>query len=356
MKESLHHQFFKDLVVVELASVLAGPSVGKFFAECGARVIKVEHPNNGDVTRSWKVEGETNPISAYYASVNAGKEILRLDVSTSDSKHQLADLLKKADIVLMNFRNESAKKLGLAIEELRITYPSLIIGQIDAFNAHSNRPAYDIVLQAEAGYLSICGSKDSPARLPVAFIDILAGHQLKEGILMALLHKSKSNQGCVVRVNLLESAIGALMNQASNYLMANYLAQPMGTLHPNIAPYGEYFDCLDGKRLVLAIGNDVQFAKLIDLLGMPDLIKNERFCNNIARVNHRIELKEIMDPVFMRKHRKAWMEEFIENDIPAGAILNLQEVLDNEGASLVNTDTIEGFTVRTVKTVNLSIS
>jgi len=355
MKESLHHHFFKDLLVVELASVLAGPSVGKFFAECGAHVIKVEHPVNGDVTRSWKVEGETNTISAYYASVNAGKEILRLDLSSSDSKRQLADLLMKADIVLMNFRNESAKKLGLSIEESRTNYPSLIIGQIDAFDSNSNRPAYDIVLQAEAGYLSMCGSKDSPARLPVAFIDILAGHQLKEGILMGLLNKSKTNQGCVVRVNLLDSAIGALMNQASNYLMANYLAQPMGTLHPNIAPYGEYFECLDRKRLVLAIGNDKQFRKLLDSLGIPELIDDQRFCNNEVRVDNRIKLKEILEPIFKKRNRKMWMESFVENDIPAGAILNLQEVLDNEGRFLVNTDSIEGYAVRSVQTVNLRI-
>ncbi len=195
MEKSLHHQFFNDLVVVELASVLAGPSVGLFFVECGARVIKIEHPESGDVTRSWKVEGETNTVSAYYASVNAGKEVLRLDLSKHDSKAQLADLLQIADVVLMNFRQESAKKLGLSIEELQSEYPSLIIGQIDAFNTDSNRAAYDIVLQAEAGYLSMCGSKNSPARLPVAFIDILAGHQLKEGVLVALIKRMKTGNG-----------------------------------------------------------------------------------------------------------------------------------------------------------------
>lgn len=356
MEKSLHHQFFNDLVVVELASVLAGPSVGLFFVECGARVIKIEHPESGDVTRSWKVEGETNTVSAYYASVNAGKEVLRLDLSKHDSKAQLADLLQIADVVLMNFRQESAKKLGLSIEELQSEYPSLIIGQIDAFNTDSNRAAYDIVLQAEAGYLSMCGSKNSPARLPVAFIDILAGHQLKEGVLMGLLHKSRTNQGCVVRVNLLDSAIGALMNQASNYLMSNYLAQPMGTLHSNIAPYGEYFDCKDGKRLILAIGNDRQFVKLLDLLGIHELTEDERFTNNANRVIHRNALKTELEEIFKKRDRSVWMESFIAADIPAGEILNLEEVFERNGNSIVNISSIEGFTVRTVQTVNLNIN
>jgi crotonobetainyl-CoA:carnitine CoA-transferase CaiB-like acyl-CoA transferase len=355
MQQSIHTQFFKDIVVLELASVLAGPSVGRFFAECGARVIKVEHPLGGDVTRSWKVVGETDGISAYYASVNAGKEVIRLDLKNAADQLVLKDLILHSDILLSNFRDDSAKKLGLSLDELRVAYPNLIIGQVDAFNSESKRPAYDIVLQAEAGYLSMCGSKNEPARLPVAFIDILAGHQLKEGILMAMLHKSKGNSGCIVRVNLLDVAIGSLMNQASNYLMANYLAKPMGTLHPNIAPYGECFGCADDKQLVLAIGNDSQFEKMVQLLGMIDLLKDTRFQNNAMRVQNRKMLWEILAPAFALKKRSEWMEAFELHQIPAGAILNLQEVLEGSGKTLVTESEIEGFTVRSVQTVNLNM-
>jgi crotonobetainyl-CoA:carnitine CoA-transferase CaiB-like acyl-CoA transferase len=355
MEQSLHTHFFKDMVVLELASVLAGPSVGRFFAECGARVIKVEHPDGGDVTRSWKVPGEAGEISAYYASVNAGKEVIRLNLKDASALEKIHELLQKSTVVLSNFRDESARKFGLSPDELRNAYPHLIIGQIDAFSPESTRPAYDIVLQAEAGYVSMCGSKNEPARLPVAFIDILAGHQLKEGILMALLHQSRGNSGCIVRVNLLDVAIGSLMNQASNYLMANYLAEPMGTLHPNIAPYGECFGCADRKPLIVAIGNDAQFKKMLELLEMSELQKDVRFSNNAERVKHRSELWNLMAPGFARKNRSEWLNLCEKQQIPVGALLNLQEVFEGAGKQLITQSQIEGFTVRSVQTVNLQM-
>ena len=354
--KSIHESIFKDLVVLELASVLAGPSAGRFFAECGARVIKIEPPETGDVTRSWKLKGETGKISAYYSSVNAGKEILYLDLKSTQGLAELERLLAQADIVLMNFKATSARKMNLLPEQLRTRFPKLIIAQLDAFRRGENRPAYDIVLQAEAGYLSMCGNEQGATRLPVAFIDVLAGHQMKEGILMALLRRAQTHEGCIIRVNLIESAIGALMNQASNYLMQNHVASRMGTLHPNIAPYGECFVCKDGKELVLAIGNDKQFGLLLDKLNLNHLKNSEDFSNNPQRVKNRALLFKELSPAFKLQNRSYFEQLFEVSGIPYGSILTLDEVLDGEGKSLVHEELIEGELSRSLKTVNLSIN
>ena len=288
--------YFKDLLVIELASVLAGPSAGLFFAECGARVIKIENAKSkGDVTRSWLNSNENSVnISAYFASVNQGKELMLLNLDDEADLIALEHLLQKADVVISNFKSSSAKRWNLEAKQLRKRFPKLIIGQIDAFAEGDPRVAYDIVLQAEAGYLSMNGSPDFPARLPVALIDILAGHQLKEGLLLALMNRFKTETGAIVRVNLFETAIGALANQASNYLMSGLIPQAQGTLHPNIAPYGEWFLSADNKPLVLAIGSDVQFNKLLECLSLIELIGDLRFVSNEARLKNRTALAEIL--------------------------------------------------------------
>ncbi|MEX1188041.1 MAG: CaiB/BaiF CoA-transferase family protein [Bacteroidia bacterium] len=352
---SIHTDFFKDLKVIELASVLAGPSVGRFFAECGAEVIKVEPPEGGDVTRSWKLKGETGKISAYYASVNAGKSIKYLNIKDASDRLNLDALLEDADVVIMNFRMASAEKLELLPEQLRKKYPKLIIAQLDAFSEEDSRPAYDIVLQAEAGYLSMCGTANSPARLPVAFIDVLAGHQLKEGILMALIRKLKENDGSIVKVNLLESAIGALMNQASNYLMQNHLSGRMGTLHPNIAPYGECFLTSDGKEIVLAVGNDKQFHALLSALKLDALSNSASYMDNTSRVKNREALKLELQPAILKYSRVELQKLFRNANVPYGSILGLDEVLKGDGKSLIHEEYIEGEKAVSLKNVNLNL-
>lgn len=351
--ESIHGTFFKNLKVIELASVLAGPSVGRFFAECGAQVIKIEPPANGDVTRSWKLKGEKGKISAYYASVNSGKTIEFLDIKDATCRVKLDEYFVDADIVLMNFKTSSAAKMNLLPEQLRAKYPQLIIGQIDAFHADDDRPAYDIVLQAEAGYLSMCGTGDSPARLPVAFIDLLAGHQLKEGILMALLRKQQMGDGAIVRVNLLDAAIGALINQASNYLMMNHLAGRMGTLHPNISPYGECFRTADNKEIVLAIGNDNQFKALLKVLELPENSDSQLFHDNASRVKNRAELYDFLKPKFQRLTREDISRKLINAKVPYGSILSIDEVLNGAGKHLVHEEILDGEKAISLNTVNL---
>ncbi len=349
--------FFSDLLIIELASVLAGPSAGLFFAECGARVIKIENSTSGgDVTRTWYNSKETpGNITAYYASVNQGKEIKMLDLSDLEQLLVLEVLLAQADIVLSNFKPASARRLNLEASQIRKRFPRLIVGQIDAFGEDDPRVAYDIVLQAEAGYLSMCGTEETPARLPVALIDILAGHQLKEGVLLALMHRTKTGEGCIVRVNLLEAALGALANQAGNYLMTGMIPKAQGTLHPNIAPYGEWFRCGDDKRLILAIGNDRQFERLTQCLGLETLSSDERFKTNALRVINRSALADCLRPAFKKHVRDFWTKALHALQVPCGALLSLEEVFQGEARNLIQESVIENTLTKAVRTVNFQL-
>ena len=258
--------FFQGLRVVELAGVLAGPAVGMFFAELGARVIKIENSRTGgDITRQWKLsaEPEDSSVSAYYCSVNWNKEVRLLDLETREAQVEVHELVAGADLVISNFKPDSARRLRMDADTLRDLNGRLIYAQIDAFGPDEQRPAFDVVLQAEAGYLYMSGEPGRPpVKMPVALIDLLAAHQLKEAVLVALLQRERSGKGCTVRTSLFESALASLANQATNWLMGGLVPQPIGTQHPNIAPYGDIVHTADGKPLVLAVGTDRQFAAL----------------------------------------------------------------------------------------------
>jgi crotonobetainyl-CoA:carnitine CoA-transferase CaiB-like acyl-CoA transferase len=353
----MQDQFFKDIVVVEIASVLAGPSVGRFFAECGARVIKIENSRtHGDVTRTWFNSLENKDgISAYYASVNQGKEVVMLDLNLPSDLKKLESFLCMADVVISNYKKESAEKWNLNPEQVRKRFPQIIFGHLEAFGEDDNRVAYDIVLQAEAGYLSMCGTAENPARLPVAMIDLLAGHQLKEGILMGLLYKERTGKGVCVRVNLLDSAVGALINQAGNYLMTGMIPKGQGTLHPNIAPYGEWFTCKDGERIILAIGSQEQFHKLAHCLNLMELIDDQRFINNANRVKNRIALADLMRPIFIKEDRTYWNKLLNQQQIPCGSILTVKEVMEGAGKKLIREERIENTLTQAVSSVNFQM-
>jgi crotonobetainyl-CoA:carnitine CoA-transferase CaiB-like acyl-CoA transferase len=350
----MSNSFFENLVVIELASVLAGPYAGRFFREHGAQVIKIENPKQGgDVTRTWRNGNEkSDGISAYYASVNQGKKVIFLDLTTAEGHQKLLELLDSADILLTNFRIGEDEKFNLKLEVLKEQFPQLIIGQIDGFGLDDPRAAYDMVLQAESGYLSMTGSKNHPAKLPVALIDVLAGQQLKTGILMAMLQKQSSGKGGIVRVSLKDAAIASLMNQSANYLMSNWIPTAMGTLHPNIAPYGEYCRCKDGKDLVLAIGNNKQFEALLHVLDLHQLLNDVRFKENPDRVKNREALHLILNEAFKNAALDVWMKALVSVGVPAGAIKSVDEVLSDPSVAWMIEEeiTCEGQILKSVKT------
>ncbi len=324
--------FFKGLKVVELASVLAGPSVGVFFAELGAKVIKIENKKTGgDVTRSWKlpVEDKNEKTSAYFYAVNFLKQHLFLDLEKKHDLERCLNHLKTADILIINYKKGDDKKFGLDYAALKKLNPGLIYAQIHGFSAQDERVAYDLILQAESGFMSMNGTASSqPLKMPVAFIDLFAAHHLKEAILLALIRRNKNGAGAKVTVSLFDAAIASLANQATNWLIAGYLPQPSGSLHPNIAPYGELFQTKDGAWITFAIGSDKQFAALCKLTNLQRLINHHHYCTNQNRVKNRKNLYKLLAKAIRQLNYPFILKYATGNQIPVGKIRNLKEVFE----------------------------
>jgi crotonobetainyl-CoA:carnitine CoA-transferase CaiB-like acyl-CoA transferase len=347
---------FSDLIIIEIAGVLAGPSVGLFFAEQGARVIKIENPKTqGDVTRSWKLTNEPrhDKESAYYWSVNANKEVLFLDISQQSGLTQLYALVETADIVITNFKSGDDVKLKVDFSSLSKINPRLIYASINGFGKTNPRTAYDLILQAESGYMFMNGEKHSaPLKMPVALIDILAGHQLKEAVLIALLERYKTNKGCSVSVSLFDTAIASLANQATNWLIAHHLPEQQGSLHPNIAPYGEIFSTRDKQLVTFAIGSNSQFRALCQLLNL-NLHLDPLFSDNQQRVLNRARLSNILEEVINKVNFDPLFEQCLKINIPIGKIRNLEEVFKlPEAKAMIHSFIHTGKKIQTIRSTS----
>lgn len=343
-------KLFEGLKVVECASVLAGPQAGTFFSELGARVIKFENSKtNGDVIRTWHTPAEDKEsLASYYCAVNYKKEVRLRDLTLPEHHSELFAELADADILLSNFKYGDAEKLGLQDDFLRKQFPQLIHGKISGFEFDVKRVAFDVVLQAESGFMYMNGQPDSPpTKMPVALIDVLASHQLKEGILCALLERERGKGGSVVHVSLEKAALASLMNQGSYFLMTGKNPQRLGSLHPNIAPYGEQFQTGDGKMVVLAIGSNDQFRKLCRSLSMEEIASHENFATNAARVVHRTELANKLQEGISKYTFDTLEKEWKASQIPYGRIRTMEEVAETACAQAsVLTEEIDGTTTK----------
>ncbi|MCX6352373.1 MAG: CoA transferase [Bacteroidetes bacterium] len=322
----------KDLLVIELASVLAGPSVGQFLAELGAEVIKIENPKTGgDITRQWKTKDEdkSSDISSYFACCNWGKNSMALDITDAESRGSLYQLIARADVVICSYKHGDDVKLKVDYESLKAINQNLIYASITGYGEDNPNVAYDAVLQAETGYMSMNGEPNSPPlKLPLPFIDMLAAHQLKQAILAALLQKEKTGVGCKVSVSLFDAAISNLSNQGTNYLFNHKSPKAIGSSHGNIVPYGTPFQTLDGRYIVLAIGTDAQFARLCKIL-IIDLLNYE---TNAKRVAKREEVNAIIQEKIKTFQSVELIEKLHTSFIPAGIVQTIGEVLESPQA------------------------
>jgi len=354
--------FFKDLKVLEFASVLAGPAVGMFFAELGAEVIKIENKTTGgDVTRGWKQASEAadSPVSAYWASVNWGKKHLMLDLNVPADRELALRHALAADVVISNFKPSSARRMGFDPDSLQSQNPRLIYAQLNAYpDPEDESPAFDAVLQAEAGFLFMNGEPQRPpVKMPVALIDVLAAHQIKEAILLALLKREQSGKGSIVEVSLLESAIASLANQASNYLMNGHIPQRMGTQHPNIAPYGDTYVCADGQPILLAVGTERQFVQLCKVLGLENLLQNTDFQNNTARVKNRAQLNAVLEQAFSQWNLQEILTRLKAAGVPSARIRDMHAVFETPAAQamVLEGKTEDGTPTSCVRTIAFKI-
>ncbi len=352
---------FRDLTVIELSGVLAGPAVGMFFAELGARVIKIENKKtNGDITRGWKMDKEDSTAgkSAYYHSVNWNKQSLFRDLGNDTDRRDVIDLISSSDIVICNFKPGSAKKIGMDYSSLREINNELIYANITAYDSRSTKPGFDVTIQAETGWMSMNGEPEGPPlKLPVAVMDILAAHQLKEGILIALLHKMKTGEGSEVTVSLYDTAIASLANQASSWLNLGEIPQRMGSRHPNIAPYGDIFYTKDKKPVMPSIGTDVQFRNLCACLDVPEVASDTRFSTNSQRVKHRKQLIDEFDNFFSNFFSNELLERCARNEVPVSPIYNLKEVFERPESQqlILEQNEADGRISKRVKTAVFSI-
>ena len=281
--------------VLDLSRVLAGPWVGQTLADLGAEVIKVERPGSGDETRAWgppwlkNEAGEDVGESAYYLSANRGKKSIALDIASPEGRQAVRDLAAESDVLLENYKVGGLAKYGLDYESLKEVNPGLIYCSITGFGQdgpYANRAGYDFVIQGLGGFMSITGDADGePMRAGVAVADLFTGMYATVAVTSALLHRERGGGGQHIDMALLDCQVAALANQASNYHISGEPPGLMGNAHPNVVPY-QVVPTTDG-HIILAIGNDRQFAAFCKLAGRPELAADERFRSNAARIVNR---------------------------------------------------------------------
>ncbi|TNC29494.1 CaiB/BaiF CoA transferase family protein [Amycolatopsis alkalitolerans] len=310
-----------NLRVLDFSRVLAGPFATMLLADLGAVVTKVERPGTGDDTRSWGPPHDEHGQATYFQAANRNKDAIVLDLSDPRDRAEARRLALAADVVVENFRPGLMTEFGLGEEQLRPGNPGLIYCSITGFGrgAGARLPGYDLLVQALGGLMSITGDPaGEPQKVGVAVIDVFAGLFAATGILAALHHRTRTGEGQRIDVDLLSSLLAALVNQASSYTSAGVVPARMGNQHPSIAPY-ELLPCADGD-LVLAVGNDRQFAGLCRVLGAPGLADDERFATNAARVGNRACLRAELVRLLADRRVAAWVEELTARRVPAGQV------------------------------------
>ncbi|MDJ0748669.1 MAG: CaiB/BaiF CoA-transferase family protein [Woeseiaceae bacterium] len=325
-----------NLRVLDLSRVLAGPWAAQLLGDYGADVVKVERPGQGDDTRRWGPPW-LDKESAYFLSTNRNKRSMTIDLSRPLGQQLVRELAGEADVLLENFRVGTLARYGLAPDTLLAANPRLIVCSISAFGQSGTRasePGYDAMIQASAGLMSITGPADEeaggPQKVGVAIADIMAGMYAATAILAALQAREATGRGQYIDVPLYDSQVAWLANQNMNFLVGGAVPGRMGTAHPNLVPY-QAFQTSDGN-LMLAVGNDRQFAACMDCLELADHADDPAYATNAARVTNRGPLTAMMQSALETRSTASWLEEFADRGVPAGPINDLGEVLTNAHA------------------------
>lgn len=323
--------------VLDMSRILAGPWAGQLLGDYGADVVKVERPGKGDDTRQWGPPW-LGSESGYFLCANRNKRSLTVDIATAHGRQVIRELADKADVLLENYKVGTLKRYGLDPDALMTANPRLIICSISAFGQCGSRatePGYDAMIQGAGGLMSITGPADEeggePQKVGVAVADIMAGMYAATAILAALQAREKTGRGQLIDVPLYDSQVAWLANQNMNFLVGGAVPRRMGTAHPNLVPY-QAFPTSDGS-LILAVGNDRQFAACAECVGQGELARNDKFATNDARIENRATLIDILRKCLQRQTTAYWLEIFAESGIPAGPINDIGEVLTNDYAT-----------------------
>lgn len=327
--------------VLDLSRIMAGPWATQILADLGADVIKVERPDVGDDTRSWgppflKDElGQSTREAGYYLSVNRGKRSIALDIATSDGQEAIRRLAAVSDIVVENYKVGALRRYGLDYDGLKAVNPRLIYASVTGFGQTGPRKAaaaYDFAIQAMGGLMSVTGERDGmpgggPQKVGVPIVDIMTGMYTVIGVLAALARRNETGQGDYIDLAMLDVQTGFLANQAMNWLLSGKPPVRGGNRHPNIQPQ-DVFPCADGS-IVLAVGNDAQFAKLSTILEQPGWASDERFATNPARVRNHALLDSMLRAAFAGRSRDALIAALDAAGVPCAPINTVPEVFDD---------------------------
>ncbi len=326
----------KGLRVVELARILAGPWIGQTLADLGAEVIKVEAPE-GDDTRRWgppfidrpRADGTTEKVAAYFHAANRGKTSVVCDFNDAGDLDQLRALIDEADVVVENFKVGGLVRFGLDYDALSARNPGLVYASITGFGQDGPRatqPGYDFLIQGMSGIMDLTGAPDGePQKVGVAWIDIFTGLYGVIAVQAALAERQRSGRGQHLDLSLLDCGVAVLANQATNYLLGGTMPHRLGNAHPNIVPY-QLFPASDG-HLIVACGNDRQFAALCRVLDLPDLPADPDFATNPARVAHRDRLVPVLAGATARQTRASLIVAMEAAGVPAGPVNDVAEAL-----------------------------
>ncbi|MDB4154168.1 CoA transferase [Candidatus Pelagibacter sp.] len=319
----------KNLLVLDLTRVLVGPYCTMMLSDLGARVIKVEAPEVGDDSRNFGPF--IKDYSAYFMSLNRGKESIALNLKNSDDKKIFDKILAKADILVENFKPGTLEKWGYGWKDVCEKYPKLIYASASGFGQTGplkELPAYDMVVQGMGGLMSVTGQPNSePTRVGTSIGDITAGLFTTIGINAALYDREKTGKGTFIDVSMLDCQIAILENAIARYLSKNEIPKPMGSRHPSIAPF-EAFKTKD-SHIIIAAGNDKLFEKLCNVLEISEIFNDEKFNTNSSRSKNIGELKVIIENKLSSKITTDWVSQMEKERIPCGPIYNIKEAVEN---------------------------
>jgi CoA:oxalate CoA-transferase len=318
---------FSGVTVIDLTRVLAGPFSTMILSDLGARVIKVETPGTGDDAREYGPF--VNGKSAYFVSVNRGKESIALNLKDDADRVIFEKLLDTADIIVENYRPGTMEKLGYGWEDLHAKYPKLIYAACSGFGhtgPHSKRPAYDMVVQAMGGIMSITGQPGGePTRVGMSIGDIGAGLYTTIGMVTALYDRERTGQGRKLDIGMLDCQIAFCENAIARFGATGEIPGPLGGRHPSITPF-QVFKTLDG-HMIIAAGNNVMFHRFCDIIGRPDLKDDQRYESNRSRTEHQPELEAEVEGILATRTTADWLSELDPAGIPASGINNVEAVM-----------------------------
>jgi crotonobetainyl-CoA:carnitine CoA-transferase CaiB-like acyl-CoA transferase len=323
--------------ILDLTRVLAGPSATQLLGDLGADVIKIERPGAGDDTRAWgppfvtDAEGENSDLSAYFLAANRNKRSIAVDMATPEGVALIKRLAAVSDVVVENYKPGDLARRGLSYDDLKAVRPDLIWCSITGFGRTgplSDRIGYDFLVQAMGGIMSITGDPDGdPMKVGVGISDLMCGMYAVVGILAALRHRDATGEGQFFEVSLYDTQIAWLANAATNYLVSGKTPQRLGNRHANIAPYQTY-RASDGY-LVVAVGNNGQFARFCKALGRPDMPGDPRFVDNSARLAHVDEMEREIAEILLGRSVEHWVAALNAVNVPAGPVSDVAQALEH---------------------------